>query len=191
MKGIILTSITWRVGLVLLLLPYGIATAGEVTVSGKITSGSSLGSIFDGNKSYEYGGTTRNLAALSKGCPVRMGETAPCIARFIEADGFITKMISARQPSFGGRTLDKPGSVFDAFVCDQKDAVGYDAKVGCQHFDELTVEVIAINRDISKIRWNGQEKYVLTQRTIINCHGTSISAASYLGGNFPPGLKRC
>jgi len=52
--------------------------ANELTIDGFILSGSSLGLIYDSKHEYSYGGTTRNLAILNKGCPVRMGEVTLC-----------------------------------------------------------------------------------------------------------------
>ena len=87
--------------------------------------------------------------------------------------------------------INKPGSVFAAFVCDQKTNVDYVLKPGCTHFDDLSVQVLAMKASIAKLKWNGQVMYVLSQRVTINCQGTSISLASYLGKNFPPEMKGC
>jgi hypothetical protein len=163
----------------------------EITIDGFISLGSSAGMIYDSEHDYSYAGNTRNLDVLHKGCPIQMGDEVPCKVRF-KADGrSVTEIVSAAAPTFGGVAIDKPGGVFDASVCDQKNKVDYAVHFGCSHFDDLTVQVLAINGDIAKLRWNGQLKYALSQRVTINCHGTSISLASYIGKNFPPGMKGC
>ncbi len=163
----------------------------EVTIDGFISSGSNLGLIYDGQGEYSYGGTTRNLAILNEACHVRLGEEAPCKVRFKAQGGSATEIISAGAPPFGGTAVDKPGSVFDASVCNQKAEVDYAIKPGCAHFDALTVQVLAVDGDVAKLLWNGQVKYALSQRVLINCQGTSISFDSYIGRNLLPGMNAC
>ena len=167
------------------------AVCGEVAINGEISLGSSLGQIYNGKVEYTYSGATRNLAALSKACPIRMGETTHCKVRFKETGGTVTEIISARSGETEGIPINKPGSVFDAFVCDGKANVDFDERPGCHHFDELMVQVISMDKDIAKVVWNGQAKYAFSQRTLVNCKGTAISLASYVGRNFPPELKGC
>lgn len=169
----------------------GGAEAAELSFSGTVSSGSSAGLISNGAKDYAYDGNTKNLSALLKACPLTMGEIITCKVRFREQNGTVTEILSAKGHSFGGKTVNKPGNVVDAFVCDRAEAVGYDQKVGCQHFDSLTIQVLATKGAVTKLRWNGQEKYTLTQRTLVNCNGTSISVASFLGRSFPPEIKSC
>lgn len=179
------------VALAVLLAPASVR-ADEITIDGTVSLGSSLGLINSGDrKSYAYGGTTRNLALLMKGCPIKMGEIVPCVVKF-NADGEnVTEIISAAPPFFGGVEINKPGSVFDASVCDQPADVDYRGRPGCKHFDSLMVQVLTMNKAVTKLRWNGQVKYALSQRVTINCQGTSISLASYIGKTFPPGIKNC
>lgn len=163
-----------------------------VTVDGYITMGSSMGLIVGGQREYPYAGNTRNLAVLMKGCPITMGQQVPCVVRF-ETDGrSAINIISAAPPAPKGDAVNKPGNVFDASVCDHKVDVDYFVvKPGCQHFDSLAVQVLTIDGDVARLKWNGQIKYALAQRVTINCQGTSVSLASYLGKNFPPGMKSC
>lgn len=179
------------VTLAVLLAPAS-ARADAITVNGTVSLGSSLGLINDGDrKSYAYGGTTRNLDLLMRGCPIKMGETVPCVVKFNANGENVTEIISAAPPSFGGVEVNRPGSVFDAYVCDQPADVDYRGRPGCTHFDGLMVQVLTMNQAVTRLRWNGQIKYALSQRVTINCQGTSISLASYIGKNFPPGIKSC
>jgi hypothetical protein len=162
-----------------------------VTIDGFVSSGSNMGLISDGSREYAYGGTTRNLAALAKACPVRMGELVPCRVTLKAAGGSATEIVSASASPFGGIAINKPGEVSDASVCDHPSAVDYSIRPGCKHFDSLMVQVLSMKNEIAKLSSNGQVKYALSQRVLINCHGTAISLASYVGKNFPPGLKEC
>ena len=163
----------------------------EVTIDGKVSEGSSGGTVYDGKHDYLFDGTTRNLNILSKGCPANRNGDTPCKVRFTAQGIQIIAIVSATPPTFGGIAINRPGSVFDAGVCDQASAVGFGVAPGCQHFDNLSVQVLTMNQSVAQIRWNGQLRYVLSQRVNINCHGTEISIASYLGKNFPPGMKSC
>lgn len=49
--------------------------ANEITISGLVSSGSNMGSIFDDRVAYTYDGATKNLAMLGKNCPVKMGDS--------------------------------------------------------------------------------------------------------------------
>ncbi len=167
------------------------AVSGTVSIDGEISMGSSLGLIYNSKAEYTYSGATRNLAILGKACPVHMGETTRCKVRFKETRGQVTEIIAAKSGETAGVPVHKPGSVFDAFVCDSKDSVAFDQRPGCRHFDELMVQVIAMDKDVAKVVWNGQVKYAFSQRTLVNCKGTAISLASYIGRNFPPDLKGC
>ena len=147
--------------------------------------------IYKRDHEYLYAGNTRNLDILHKACPVRMGEELPCEVRFKTDGGSVTEIISAATPTFGGTNINKPGAIVDSSLCDQKNEVKYTSHSGCAHFDGLALQVLAVNGDIAKLNWNKKIKYTLSQRVTINCQGTSISLASYVGKNLPPGIKRC
>jgi hypothetical protein len=167
------------------------AIAKEVTINGQISLGSSLGLIFDGKSDYTYGGTTRNLRILQNGCPIKMGQIVNCKVRFKANGNSVEAILSAKSPNFGGTQINRPGSIFDAFICDQKSSVSYRANSGCVHFDQAMVQVLNFNKDIAQLKYNGQIMYAFAQRVTINCQGTSVSLPSYIGRNFPPGIQSC
>jgi hypothetical protein len=96
-----------------------------------------------------------------------MGQTVRCKVRFEADSTFAKRIISANSGEPAGKTVDRPGSVFGANICADRSNVDYEQKPGCQHVDAFS------------------------QRTLVNCRGTSISLASFIGRNFPPGVRSC
>ena len=130
----------------------------EITIDGLISLGSTAGMIYDRDHEYLYAGNTRNLDILHKACPVRMGEELPCEVRFKTDGGSVTEIISAATPTFGGTTINKPGAIVNSSLCDQKNEVKYTSHSGCAHFDDLALQVLAVNGDIAKLNWNKKIK---------------------------------
>ena len=170
---------------------YADAKAREVKIAGFVSLGSNAGLIFDKKREFAYSGMTKNLSILAKGCPTSMGQLASCVANFEATGRTITRIISANAPPFGGISINRPGNVTDAYVCEQEANVDYEAKIGCQHFDELSIQILAIKAAVAKVKWNGNVRFTLSQRLTVNCDGTAVSLNSFIGKNFPPGMKKC
>ena len=76
--------------------------------------------------------------------------------------------------------VDRPGEVFDAYLCQDANAVGYDAAPGCEHFEKATVWIEALeDQGRARVRWNGQTSYTLAQRVLVNCRGTGTRIMSF------------
>lgn len=117
----------------------------------------------------------------------------PDMVTFIQSEATVAQLAIAElnydANKSKGKTIDKLGSIFDAFVCDQPDQVDFEFRPGCRHLDNVPVFIVSLDRDILQLRWNGFTKYAFAQRAVIKCHGADVSITSYLGGDFPPGVK--
>ena len=172
------------------------ASVVEIAIDGLVSRGSGGGNVVNSkNKynSYKYDQTTKNISVLFNACSVSIGEEpVPCAVRFMATDKrLITEIISATAPGFGGVAVNKPGNVFDAFVCNQKNELYGSTHSGCNYVDKLAVQVLAVNGDIAIFNLNGNMQYAFAQRITINCRGKSMWLSSYINGDFPPGLKGC
>ncbi len=76
--------------------------------------------------------------------------------------------------------INRPGEVSDAYICDSADAVGYDPQPGCEHVDAATLWVESTDpQGRATIKLNGDRKYALAVRTLINCNGTASTLRTF------------
>ncbi len=165
-------------------------------------SGSGSGRIISlekGNTEYFIGVLTRNRSAL-KECPSLDGEVVPCIVKFEHKGDTITKIISARKPSFVGMEIKLPGSLLQyanrqghlsyANMCSSP--LGVDDYPPAQRSFCLSgQESIYINK-LNTTTWiveivaEGRTYYVDIHDVLVNCRGTSESLEGYVSNHLPP-----
>ena len=167
-------------------------SATERTINGSVSMGSGAGLVGDGKLEFPYAfGVTRGIRRLTEGCGVRFGAgTTRCIVKFRETNGSIVEIISAKRPSFSGKSINLAGSVFDADLCPSPDLVDIQSRA-CRHVDDVSVYVERANTITAMIRYNNEIRFLSTQRVVINCKGNAVSLRSFMTGDLPPGAKNC
>lgn len=77
--------------------------------------------------------------------------------------------------------IDRAGEVFDALICDEVSAVGYDPQPGCEHVDQYSLWVEDMDsHGRARVRTNGEaNKFVLAPRVLLNCKGTPTTLATF------------
>ena len=80
----------------------------------------------------------------------------------------------------GRSAYDLAGEVFDAFACRDSGNVDFDAQPGCRHVEAASVWVQDFdNQGRARVKLEGEDKYVLASRLLIDCKGVDASVRSF------------